>query len=60
MRVLSSHIAGFHILDKLSVFVAPFARVVWIDADIMVSFPLVMVDESWDGIWYGAPVSPNR
>ena len=28
--------AGFHVLDKLNVLAAPFARVVWLDADIMV------------------------
>ena len=28
--------AGFHVLDKLNVLAAPFGRVVWLDADIMV------------------------
>lgn len=28
--------AGFHVLDKLNVLAAPFRRVVWLDADILV------------------------
>ena len=30
--------AGFHVLDKMNVLAAPFQRVVWLDADIMVRF----------------------